>query len=204
MRLARGDRRTVGAADAIADELAAEPVRSGELVILLFDLDRGVRMRAADALEKASALAPEMLRDHEQRLIDCAEHAAEPELKWHLARMLPRLALEPHDRATVLDIVHDWLGDDSVIVRAEALDAFAALAAGDTALAAEVQGRLDEALASGRPAEKARARHILRARGVAVPAPASAPAASGEGQGGRDHPRRGRGGRSPAEPVAPR
>ncbi|MDC7787802.1 hypothetical protein PQJ75_26445 [Rhodoplanes sp. TEM] len=201
MRLAVGDRRTVGAADAVADELAAEPVRSGELVILLFDLDRGVRMRAADALEKASALAPELLRDHEQRLIVCAEDAADPELKWHLARMLPRLALEPHDRAAALDIVHGWLADDSVVVRVEALDAFAALAAGDPALAAEVQRRLDEALASGRPAEKARARQILRTR--TAPAPAGH-GQGGHGQGGRDRTGRTRAGRVPAEPAAAR
>ncbi|RAI37670.1 hypothetical protein, partial [Rhodoplanes roseus] len=134
----------------------------GELVTLLFDLDRGVRMRAADALEKASAKAPDLLRDHEQRLLGCAEDAADPELKWHLARMLPRLVLEARDRAAALDLLQDWLADPGVIVRVEALSAYAALAGTDPALAEVLRTRLDEALATGRPAEKARARQLLR------------------------------------------
>lgn len=168
MRLLAGDLRTIGEADAVARELAAAPSRSGELVTLLFDLDRGVRMRAADALEKASAAAPELLHDHEQRLIACAEEAEDAELKWHLARMLPRLDLQPRDRAAALPLVHAWLSDRSVIVRVEALQALAGLAVGDPALAEDLLRRLREALAGGRPAEKARARRILRERGVTV------------------------------------
>ena len=52
--LALGDRRTIGDAPTVAEAVAADPARLPELVGCLFAEDAGVRMRAADALERVS------------------------------------------------------------------------------------------------------------------------------------------------------
>jgi hypothetical protein len=165
-RLAVGDLRTTGAADAVARELVASPKRGDELVALLFDADRGVRMRAADALQKASARRPELLAGRARELLSCAQTARDPELRWHLAQLLAQASLSAHERADAIALLQGWLADRSVIVRVETLQALASIAASDGELMPEVVARLRSTLVSGRPAEKARARRLLRERAL--------------------------------------
>jgi hypothetical protein len=165
-RLAVGDLRTTGAANAVARELLATPSRAAELVALLFDSDRGVRMRAADALQKASARRPDLLAGRAGELLACAQAAHEPELRWHLAQLLEQASLSPEERTRTVALLQGWLGDRSVIVRVETLQALAYIASSDAALMSMVDARLRRVLVAGRPAEKARARRLLRERAL--------------------------------------
>lgn len=166
-RLAVGDLRTTGAADTVAHELVAAPARTGELIALLFDSDRGVRMRAADALQKASVRRPELLTGRAGDLLACAEAAKTPELRWHLAQLLAQASLSVEGRTRAVTLLQGWLNDRSVIVRVETLQALTSIASSDTALMSMVKVRLRHVLSTGRPAEKARARKLLRERAAA-------------------------------------
>ena len=163
-RLAAGDLRTTGAANRVASELVAAPSRAGELIALLFDSDRGVRMRAADALQKASGRLPDLLTGRANDLLACAEAAKTPELRWHLAQLLAQASLSARERARAANLLQGWLDDRSVIVRVEAMQTLTRLASSDAVLMSLVDAHLRRVLFAGRPAEKARARRLLRDR----------------------------------------
>lgn len=182
MRLARGDLRTVGDADKVAEELCGSPERADELLALLFDAARGVRMRAADALEKASARKPALLRKCGRTLLVRAMDAEDAELRWHLAQMLPRTTLAKRQRHNAVAILKQWLDDRSAIVRVEALEALASLARGDAELADWVAARLRHTLAAGSPAEAARARKLMATLTLKGPAARKVRGASPRGK----------------------
>ena len=52
-----------------------------------------LRMRAADAAEKITCRRPDLLVACKQRLLDEIAAVPQQEVRWHVAQMLPRLAL---------------------------------------------------------------------------------------------------------------
>jgi hypothetical protein len=85
--------------------------------------NRGVAMRAADAVEKLTKSKPEFLIPHVQAFIQLLKQAAHIELKWHLALMAPRMQLPEEEYGFVWTTLSTWLvdGDESRIVRVNAL-----------------------------------------------------------------------------------
>jgi hypothetical protein len=131
------------------------------LVAGLDDEDPLVRMRSADALEKASAPNPDWLLTHKHALL-AAMHCPQPEVRWHIAQMAPRLRWRAQQRTRVINWLVGCLDDESLIVRASALAALAEIAASDPTLRARVRKWTLDALASPIPSMRARARKLLR------------------------------------------
>lgn len=96
-QLAGGDRRSIGKSDAVAPQVLTDASRFAEIMAGLWAGDRAVRMRCADVAEKVARKRPEWLQPHKRELLRLAAQAKEPELRWHLAQMLPRLVLTPGD-----------------------------------------------------------------------------------------------------------
>lgn len=165
-RLAGTDRRSIGAADAIAKEIAGDQDLFDQVMEAMFLDDPVICMRAADAVEKASRLRPERLYPHKEALLGSLAAMEQQEVRWHVAQMLPRLPLNPSEKRRAVVLLETYLGDRSTIVRVNALQALADLAERDRELEEKVGRRLMEVLESGAPAEKARARKLLRARGA--------------------------------------
>lgn len=157
-----GDRRSIGQSNRVAAEVLKQPARMAELIACLWSDDRLVRMRAADAAEKASVKRPGLLEPFKAELLGLAEEAAEAELRWHLAGMLPRLSLSSAERERARCALRRYLGDRSSIVRTFALQAMAELAEGDAASTAEAIDLLERASRNGTPAMKARSRKLLK------------------------------------------
>jgi hypothetical protein len=69
---------------------------------LLFDAMLGpdpvARMRAADAVEKLTRRRPDLLQGLEGRLLSEVAAIEQKEVRWHLAQLLPRLALTEQQR----------------------------------------------------------------------------------------------------------
>ncbi len=160
-QLAGGDRRSIGASNRVVDQVLARPGLFSTLVGGLTDPDPVVRMRCADAAEKVTARQPALLQPHKLWLINLAATAGQQELRWHLAQMLPRLALTPAQRRRVLDILIGYETDASRIVRTFAMQAMADLAMQDAGLRAQVTGRLRALTATGSPAMRSRGRRLL-------------------------------------------
>ena len=109
--LGGGDRRSIGKANRIAKIVLAEPKRFGELLGCLWDEDPIVRMRAADAAEKVTVTRPELLNPHRPELLGLLAEAEQIELRWHLALMVPRLALTGPERQRAVKSLQRYLED---------------------------------------------------------------------------------------------
>ena len=162
--LGGGDRRSIGRANEVKTLVLEEPERFAELIACLWSGDPIVRMRAADAAEKVSAERPELLKPHKRELLGLLAEAEQIELKWHLAAMAPRMALDARERARTAEALQRYLEDRSAIVKTFALQGLADLAAQDPQLRETAREALEESLRTGTAAMKARARKLLRAR----------------------------------------
>jgi hypothetical protein len=160
--LSGGDRRSIGRSDAAVKLVLQQPGRFGELMECLASENPVLRMRAADAAEKVSAKKPRLLDRHKAELLGLLARAEQIELRWHLALMIPRLRLTAPERQRAAEALLGYLEDRSSIVKTFALEGLADLRRSDVALRPDVKQLLLNALRTGTPAMKARARKLLK------------------------------------------
>jgi len=156
-----GDRRSIGKSNQIAKLVLSEPKRFSALMQCLWDKDPIVRMRAADAAEKVTVVQPELLNPHKQELLGLLSEAEQIELRWHLAAIVPRLALNRPERERAVVALQRYLEDRSSIVKTFALQGLADLARQDACVRELARKILEESLRTGTAAMKARARRLL-------------------------------------------
>lgn len=118
-------------------------------------------MRAADAAEKVTRKARELLQPYKKELLGLMAESNEQELCWHLAAMVPRLSLTPKERQRAALLLGAYLEHRSSIVKTFALQGLAELAQQDASLRATVVETLRKAVRKGTPAMKARSRKLL-------------------------------------------
>jgi hypothetical protein len=160
--LCGGDLRSKGRSEEAAEAMLKEPSLAGEAVDCLRGGDPVVRMRAADALEKASARRPGILHPYRRILLGMAATVAQKEVKWHLAQMIPRLEMGEKEVSTAWDIMEKWAeGDGSSIVRASSMQALAELAKREPILIPEARRIIAGLTASGTPAMRARGKALV-------------------------------------------
>jgi hypothetical protein len=159
-QLSGGDRRSIGRSDQVVRQVLTAPGRLPELIAGLSSDDLVVRVRCADAVEKVSALHPDWLWPHKASLLELATRAAEPELRWHLAQMLPRLKLGPEEKHAVVATLFRYLEDKSRITATFALQALADLATQDPSLKRRLTPMIFDIARTGSPAMRARARKL--------------------------------------------
>jgi hypothetical protein len=156
------DRRSIGRANEVAHLVFRHPRRFRGLIECLWSENPVVRMRAADAAEKVSAKKPRLLDRYKAELLGLLAETEQIELRWHLAAMVPRLRLTVRERQRAAAALLHYLGDRSSIVKTSALQGLADLARDDAALRGSVKQLLEDAVQSGTPAMRARARKLLK------------------------------------------
>ena len=159
-QLGGGDRRSIGNANAVVRRVLADPGLLTEIIDGLSCGDPLIRMRCADVAEKVSARIPGCLHADAAALLALAKTAHEPELRWHLAQMLPRLDLDARKRRTAASLLFGYLRDDSRIVQTCALQALVELAQGDATLLGKVRPIVDRLSRAQTGALGARARKL--------------------------------------------
>jgi hypothetical protein len=164
--LGGGDRRSIGRSDEVVQLVLKQPRRFAELIECLWHENPVVRMRAADAAEKVSAQKPRVLDHYKAELLGLLAEAEQIELRWHLAAMVPRLRLNAPERQRAARALQRYLDDRSSIVKTFALQGLADLARIDAALRPKVKQLFEDAIHSGTPAMKARARKLLGERQI--------------------------------------
>src|SRR5271166_4404138 len=92
-RLKGGDLRSLGDSHELVEDVSEHPEMFGDLFANLFDADRLVRMRAADAVEKVTRERPQLLQPWKGPLLEQISAIEDKEVRWHVAQMLPRLSL---------------------------------------------------------------------------------------------------------------
>jgi hypothetical protein len=160
-QLAGGARQSLGRADEIAEMVSKKPRLFAALFKGLWSADPLVRMRAADAAEKVTRTKRELLQGYKKELLGLMAEESQIEVRWHLALMVPRLALNAEEKATAAFLLRKYLGDHSSIVRTHALQGLADLAETDASMRPAVMELLREATRSGTAAMKARSRKLL-------------------------------------------
>jgi hypothetical protein len=156
------DRRSIGRSDEVAWLVLRRPRRFRELIKCLWDESPVVRMRAADAAEKVSAKKPRLIDRYKAELLGLLAEAEQIELRWHLAAMVPRLRLAAGERRRAAAALKRYLDDRSSIVKTFALQGLADLSENDASLRDKLKQLLEDAVQSGTPAMKARARKLLK------------------------------------------
>ena len=155
------DRRTIGRSDQVAELVCEDPKLFPGLIAGLWSEDPLVRMRAADAAEKATRKNHELLQPYKKELLGLMAEATQQELRWHLAAMVPRLPLSARERNLAASLLNGYLEDRSSIVKTFALQGLADLAQNDPGIRPRVLEILREAARNGTPAMKARSRKLL-------------------------------------------
>lgn len=120
--LSGGDLRSIGNADDIVSMINSQEDFDC-LFKLVFDEERIVAMRAADAVEKITRVNPLYISKHKQELLVLGYKINNKELKWHIAQLLPRLCLNAGEAANVWQLLFSWAADktNSNIVRVNAI-----------------------------------------------------------------------------------
>jgi len=159
--LSGGDLRSTGRAEEAAAAVLEDPSLFSALLKGLGHGDARVRMRAADAAEKASRQRPDLLQPHKKKLFTLAELEDQKEVRWHLAQMLPRIHLRGRERLRAVSIFCQYLGDKSSIVKTFAMQALADLAEQDGSLQPDVLLLLKRLTVEGTPAMRARGKRLI-------------------------------------------
>jgi hypothetical protein len=117
-----GDLRTLGKSEGVIKQVQSQK-DFDTLFSCLFDADRLVVMRSADAIEKITLETPNYLNTHKTELIDLLNSATHIELKWHLAQLTTRIKLDADEAGKVWETLTQWAKDkkESRIVRVLAL-----------------------------------------------------------------------------------
>ncbi len=159
--LSGGDPRKLHGVASVIDDVLHDPGRFGEVVACLADDDAVVRMRAADAAEKVTRDAPELLQAHVAMMVELASRTEQPSIRWHLAQMIPRATLDPNQQRTAIAAFRRYLDDKSAIVKVTALQALADLAQRDPSLRRMVIPAIRNAMESGTAAVRSRGERLL-------------------------------------------
>jgi hypothetical protein len=157
-----GDRRSIGRSNQVVKLVLRAPQHFAQLIKCLWSDDPILRMRAADAAEKVSSTQPDLLRPYKAELLGLLAEAEQIELRWHLALMIPRLPLTQAEKRRAAETLQLYLEDRSSIVRTFALQALADLSRSDPRLRLRVREILEESMATGTAAMKARTRRLLK------------------------------------------
>ena len=160
-KLAGGDRRSIGKSNQVVVEASAEVGLFGVLFEGMLDADPVLRMRCADAVEKITARHSEYLQPFKRRLMREVAKIDQKEVRWHVAQMLSRLALNARERRMAMAILSEYLEDESKIVKTFSMQALAEIAEQDADLRAPIIAQLQKLTRTGSPAMKARGKKLL-------------------------------------------
>jgi hypothetical protein len=160
-KLRGGDRRSIGRSDEVAAEISISSRLFAQVFEALLEPDPLVRMRAADAVQKASAKRPELLQPYKRTILRKVAAIDQQEVRWHVAQMLPLLRMTCKERDLAVAILLEYLEDKSSIVRTFAMQALVDFALQDQRLRARVVPLLEFLTDNGSAAMRSRGRKLL-------------------------------------------
>lgn len=160
--LTGGDRRSIGESNRAASLVLEQPELIEVLVEGMESADPVLRTRSADAMEKVTAVRPELLVPYKKKLLRKFSKVEQQEVRWHVAPMLARLPLSKTEETAVLNILLSYTNDRSSIVKTMAMQALADIALRSLRFLPEVQRHIEELTATGTPAMKARGKKLLK------------------------------------------
>lgn len=161
--LSGGDLRSIGNSNAVVSQIHNQK-DFDKLFKYLCHEDRIVVMHAADAMEKISINHPKYLAKHKRKLMELFDVAKNKELKWHLALMMPRLALNSTEIEYIWNALTSWARDktNSRLVRVGAVQGLFEMAQHNHKLLNEFTSLMIELEKEHIPSINARIRNIRK------------------------------------------
>lgn len=157
-----GDLRTKGKADDVAKKISFDQALFDEVIVGLSSDMPGLRMRTADAIEKASRLNPSLLFAHKKDILQVYAKIEQQEVMWHIAQLIPRLELSRDERRTAVTILCNYFDTSkSNIVKVNALESLMYFGVQSAETHKIAEGYLQKALDSDKPSLIARARKLI-------------------------------------------
>ncbi|MEO9171104.1 MAG: hypothetical protein ABI282_03620 [Candidatus Baltobacteraceae bacterium] len=160
-RLRSDERRQLGNSDSAASDILRHPEGFDELFEAFFDEDPVVRIRAAAAAERATRGRPDLLVPVRKRLIAEAGELPEAEVRRNVAQMLPRVKLEPKERAKAVALLHRYRDDAASTVVLAAMQALTDFSNDDAVLRERMIPILERFSREGNAPAKLRGRQML-------------------------------------------
>jgi len=160
-RLKGGDLRSIGAADTIAAEAIKDPALVASLISAIGSTEPVVRMRSADALEKATRVKPEYLQPYADHLLSLLSAPQPKEVLWHILQMMSRVHWARDQERVIFPVVEHCLSNGSSIVKTCAMQALADLAFQFPRHLGRVAALLGSLSVSGTPAMRSRGAKLL-------------------------------------------
>jgi hypothetical protein len=153
-------------ARALAQRLLAQQDRrriARQLIDALSTNDREQRVRAADVARRITEKDADFLIAHAAELASILAEIpiAESRTRWHLGIVLARSARTPSQIRLAVEILWQLSEDKSNVVRSSAVEGLGLLARRDPALRNGIEPFLHQALITGTPAMRVRARNAL-------------------------------------------
>lgn len=161
--LTGGDRRSVGESNRAARAVRDDPKLIGVLFEGIESDDPVLRMRCADAIEKATARHPELLVPFKKQILKRLSKVEQQEVRWHVAPMMARLPLTKAEEVAVVDLLLSYTNDRSSIVRTLAMQALADIALRSRGWLPHIRQHIVELTIIGSAAMKARGKKLLKA-----------------------------------------
>ena len=162
-KLKGGDLRSIGRVDEVVQDILRNPTLFEEVFEGVLDDDPIVRMRSADALEKASSKNPEYLQPFKKRLINEVSKIKQQEVRWHVAQMFSYLEVNERERDQIINILLSYIDtSDSKIVKTFSMQTLADFAGEDKVVRPKILKILEELVKTGSPAMKSRGRKLIK------------------------------------------
>jgi len=121
--LSGGDLRSEGNAESVARKVVNNGKLMDDLKIGLKEENKLIRGRVCMTLEIISRTHPEQIKELIEDLIDLARTDRTPQIRWHIAEIIPNIDLSSDEKKAFLPIMMDYLDDKSKIVRYCAIQA---------------------------------------------------------------------------------
>jgi HEAT repeat protein len=164
-KLKGGDLRSIGRVNEVVEEVINNPDIFTDLIRGMLHEDPVVRMRAADAVEKVTRRHPEYLLRFKTMILGQVAGLKQQEVRWHVAQIIPRLNLDQGEKRAAVEILFEYLEDQSRIVQTNALQSLVDLTQDDDALRPRAMNAVRKASRTGSPAVKNRAKKLLKKLG---------------------------------------
>lgn len=140
-----------------------DPRQAGVLVRLLFSADAELRRHAADAARRITEKRPDLLRPYADRVLGALGQSTGDDWRMlaHTGLVAARIVHTRAQRLRAAGLLRPLLDDPSNVVRCTAIEGLGLLASLVPELRREVEPILEEALVSGTPGMRCRARAAL-------------------------------------------
>jgi hypothetical protein len=135
-----------------------------ELFKYLFNIDRNIRMKAIDVVEKIICKNNHFLQKHKTEIIKLSNDVENIEFKWHLAQLFGKLIYEENELQNVWEKLREWVLNkkESKIVRVNSLQSLYELAKINGSYEKEINGIIKELEKENIPSMKARIKKIIK------------------------------------------